>query len=69
MMLTVEQINQLHTLLQEHPSTTHVSVTRTGSGASFLAAGHRAHFIEWNGFPFGKPETLETYDITDKGTF
>lgn len=69
MMLTVEQINQLHTLLQEHPSATHVTVKSEGTGSSFLAKEHRAHFIEWNGFPFGKPETLETYDITDKGTF
>jgi hypothetical protein len=66
MLFTVDQINQIHAMLQEFPATTHVSVIDKANGSA-IGPATEAKFLAWN-FP-RKSEILGTIDITDVGTW
>lgn len=66
MLFTVEQIKQLYTLLQEHPTATHVSVMDKPNGSG-IGPDTEAKFMVWK-FPH-KSKVLETVNITDVGTW
>jgi hypothetical protein len=66
MLFTVDQINKIHTLLQEYPTATHVSVIDKANGSS-IGPATEAKFLAWN-FP-KRSEILGTIDITDVGTW
>jgi hypothetical protein len=66
MLFTVDQINKIHTLLQEYPTATHVSVIDKVN-SSGLGPDTEAKFLDWK-FP-KKSEILGTVNITDVGTW
>jgi hypothetical protein len=66
MLFTVDQIKQIHTLLQEYPTTTHVSIIDKDNGSG-IGPDTEAKFILWK-FP-KKSEILGTVNITDVGTW
>ena len=66
MLFTVEQIKQLHALLQEYPTATHVSVRDKPNGSCIGPDTEAKFFIRK--FPH-KSEALGTVDITDVGTW
>jgi hypothetical protein len=66
MLLTVEQIKQLHTLLQEYPEATHISFRDVANGSG-IGPDTFAHFIKWNFRT--EYTTLASVDITDGGTW
>jgi hypothetical protein len=66
MLLTVEQVRQLVTLLQEYPETTHISIYDQINGSG-IGPDTFAKYIKWS--KFKKPNELGVVDITDTGTW
>jgi hypothetical protein len=66
MMLSAEQINQLHTGLQEYPTATEV-VIRSEVNGSGIGPSEFADYYYSKLFPISKLELLGTIEITDVG--
>lgn len=66
MMLSAEQIKQLHTGLQEYPTTTYVTIREEVNGSG-IGPSEFADYYYCKLFPITKPELLGTIEITDVG--
>jgi hypothetical protein len=66
MLISVTQLNQLHTNLQEYPTATEV-VIRSETNGSGIGPSEFADYYETARFPFAKPKLLGTVEITDYG--
>lgn len=66
MMLSVQQINQIHAGLQEYPTATEV-VIRSETNGSGIGPSDFVDYYKSPPLPISKPTLLGTLEITDYG--